>query len=344
MKILNAILGAFLALFLLALTGLGVVGYREWTELQRPLATTERFFEVRRGESFHAVVDRLADQGLNPSPLFVKAYARVDQSLRQIKAGEYALSPNDSTWDILKRLRRGQVAQHAVTIPEGWNIEQIAVIVEAAGVASAADFRRLATDATLPGQFGVVGTTLEGYLYPDTYFFARNVGARKVIETMVDRFWQSIPPDFETRVATFGLSLPEAITLASIVEKETGHPDERPLVSAVFHNRLKKGMRLQSDPTVIYGMSNYQGRIRKVDLLTHTPYNTYRINGLPPGPIANPGRASLLAVLDPAPVTYLYFVSKNDGSHYFSNSLVEHNRAVNLYQRGINPDGTRVRK
>ncbi len=332
-KILHSMAGLFLAFLLIGTALVGAWAWQNWRDLNEPLQADQRYFMVERGESFGSVLNRLTEEGLNPRPFFIRVWGRIDPSIRDIKAGEYVVEPGDSALDLLRRIRRAQVAQHAVTIPEGWNMFQVAEAVEKAGLGSRTDFVRMVTDTTFVQSLGIRGATAEGYLYPDTYFFARGIGAERIVRAMVDRFWKSLPEDYDRRAAALGLTIPQAVTLASIIEKETGQASERRLISAVFNNRLTKRMRLQSDPTVIYGMSEFDGNIRKKDLLEHTAYNTYRIPGLPPGPIANPGIDALLAAVDPAPVPYLYFVSKNDGSHYFSSTLVEHNRAVNLYQR-----------
>ncbi len=332
-RALQKLLGALFGIILLVVAGIGAWAWQNWQTLREPLQTDTRYYSVERGTAFSSLLEDMAANGLLERPLFVRVLARAYPELRNIKAGEFAVSPEDSSWDLLQKIRRGQVAQHAVTVPEGWSISQIAPILESAGVADPDRFRELALDPGHAKKLGVDAPSLEGYLFPDTYFFARDYGAEKVIQAMVERFYRNLPADYEARAAKFGLSVAEAITLASIVEKETGLASERKLISGVFHNRLKKGMRLQSDPTVIYGIAEFDGNIRKRDLQTTTPYNTYRINGLPPGPIANPGLESILAVVEPAPVPYLYFVSRNDGSHYFSSTLREHNNAVNLYQR-----------
>jgi UPF0755 protein len=174
---------------------------------------------------------------------------------------------------------------------------------------------------------------LEGYLFPDTYQFGRGISPSLIIDAMVKRFWQMVGP-LTDRAKETGMTMQEIVTLASIVEKETGQPSERPLIASVFLNRLKSGMRLESDPTVIYGLENFDGNLRKKDLVQRSPYNTYVIHGLTPGPICNPGLESIKAVIFPAKTDYLYFVSKNDGSHHFSRTLSEHNQAVERYQKG----------
>ena len=194
-------------------------------------------------------------------------------------------------------------------------------------------FLSLANDPALLEQYGVTGPSLEGYLYPDTYHLARGISASTAIDTMVNRFWEVVSP-LRKRAEDVGMKMEDVIILASIVEKETGLAEERPTIASVFLNRLKRGMRLESDPTVIYGLKDFDGNLTREDLMKATHYNTYIIRGLPPGPIANPGLEAIKAVLFPAKTDYLYFVSKNDGSHHFSRTLSEHNKAVQIYQKG----------
>lgn len=327
-------LGAVLGVILVAGLGLGLWVREELRALEEPMGeAAAATFVVAKGTTFAQLVRRLKEEERVRYPEILRLYARLHPAVTHIKAGEYAVSPGDSAVKLLGRIARGEVIRHNFTVPEGWSLREIAPIVEKAGVAGAAAFLAKATDAAFIRQQGIDAPSLEGYLFPDTYSFARDAGAAAVVTAMVQRFRSRLPADFEAKAASLGLTLHQAVTLASVVEKETGAAHERRLISAVFHNRLKKKMRLQSDPTVIYGIPNYDGNIRKVDLLTTTPYNTYRINGLPYGPIANPGLDALLAVVDPAPVNYLYFVSRNDGSHVFSATLKEHNRAVDEFQR-----------
>ena len=186
-------------------------------------------------------------------------------------------------------------------------------------------------DEGFAASHNIDGPSTEGYLFPDTYVLSKGMGARQILDLMINRFWQVFNSLVQGR--DLPMSIREIVTLASIVEKETGLAEERPVIASVFLNRLKKRMRLESDPTVIYDLKDFDGNLTKKHLQAPSPYNTYRHLGLPPGPIANPGRASLEAVLKPAQTSYLYFVSKNDGSHFFSSTLKEHNRAVVRYQK-----------
>jgi UPF0755 protein len=220
----------------------------------------------------------------------------------------------------------------SVTIPEGLTVREIAELLGKMQIADGAKFLALAAESELLQSLGLDHGGLEGYLFPDTYYFTPATPEREILLAMAEQFRKAIRPLLAQRDDGIGLSPHEIVTLASVVEKETGVEAERPLVSAVFHNRLKRQMPLQSDPTVIYGLKKFDGNLTRKDLREPSPYNTYRITGLPPGPICNPGLSSIRAALYPADVPFLYFVSKNDGTHLFSESLAEHNRAVKTYQ------------
>jgi UPF0755 protein len=236
--------------------------------------------------------------------------------------------------EVARKIVNGDVVLHRVTIPEGMTVKEIAHLLDEKGVVSVSDFLSAAQDKKLiKNLLGPDVESFEGYLFPETYSYAGAPSAEDLIVIMVERFKAVYEPLSEQR-KRMDMTDNEILTLASIIEKETGAAFERPLISAVFQNRLKIGMKLDSDPTVIYGMGeNFNGNLRRKDLTEYTKYNTYVIKGLPPGPIANPGKDSILAVLNPADVSYLYFVSKGDGTHHFSKSFREHQNAVNKYQR-----------
>lgn len=292
----------------------------------------DRLFVVQKGWTLKDAATALEQQRIIRSRSLFRLWARMQDAGRGIRAGEYRLGPHMTPVQILDRLTRGAVVTHGVTVPEGYTAEQIASLLEQRDWGTKKDFMALFEDRAFLEAHDLPGPTLEGYLYPDTYQFARGIPVRRIAETMIQRFWQVFEP-LRSRAAQQGLSLQEVVTLASIVEKETGRADERPLIASVFLNRLKRGMRLESDPTVIYGIEGFDGNLTRKDLRTRTPYNTYRIRGLPPGPIANPGEAALRAVLYPADTDYLFFVSRNNGSHQFSKTLAEHNRAVYKFQK-----------
>ncbi len=289
-------------------------------------------FVVDGGASLNRVAADLEKAQIIRSSTLFRLAGRFMGYDHHIKTGEYRLSAAMSPLKILETLKDGRIITHSITIPEGFNLHQIAELMEQKGFSDKASFKSQVRDASLTAQLDLSGDTLEGYLYPDTYRFRRNEASRKIIDVMVKRFREMVSP-MEARIKDSGMTLHQVITLASIVEKETGSPEERPMIASVFLNRLKKNMRLESDPTVIYGINNFNGNLTKKDLKTETPYNTYIIKGLPPGPIANPGLASIEAVLSPAISDYYFFVSKNNGTHYFSKTLKEHNRAVRRFQK-----------
>jgi UPF0755 protein len=233
---------------------------------------------------------------------------------------------------ILDILVQGRSILYRLTIPEGYTIDQIAHEIARQGLGTAEEIQKLATDPLVAQSYAIDAQTLEGYLFPDTYYFPKDVEPRKIIKKMVERFKAQFQPVWEQRAKALSFSVHQIVTLASIIEKETGAPSERPIIASVFHNRLKKKMRLESDPTVIYGIPNFDGNIKRQHLQTRTPYNTYKIRGLPPGPIANPGSASIEAALYPDQTDFLYFVARKDGSHQFSTNINDHNRAVRKYQ------------
>lgn len=291
----------------------------------------EETFIVKKGSGLKSVAIELETRKLIKSKDLFIFWALLKGGSRDIKAGEYSLNQSMSPVTIFTILASGAVKTHPLTIPEGLAAEQIADILAQKGLVDKREFMALAMDKNLAASYHVDGQSLEGYLFPDTYLLSRDMGARQIIDLMIKRFWDifsNLKKGHETP-----MSLREIVTLASIVEKETGLAEERPLIASVFLNRLKRRMRLESDPTVIYGLKDFDGNLTKKDLQSPSPYNTYRNRGLPPGPIANPGRESLKAVINPAQTDYLYFVSRNDGSHYFSTTLREHNRAVIRYQK-----------
>jgi UPF0755 protein len=224
-----------------------------------------------------------------------------------------------------------------VTIPEGYNVRMISALLAEKGLGDADRFEELAMDTEFSRSLGIPSDTLEGFLFPDTYSWPKGLSEEDILRRMTAKYKTVFTKTMRSRAQELGMTELEAVTLASIIEKETGAPEEREQVSAVFHNRLKKGYRLQTDPTVIYGLEDFDGNLTKKDLRTDHPYNTYTRSGLPAGPIANPGKASLEAALNPAKVSYLYFVSRGDGTHVFSDTLVEHNKAVAIYQLGKDP-------
>ena len=292
----------------------------------------DQIFIVHKGATLREVICDLEKKGIIASKTPLLLWNRLSGQGTKIKAGEYRLNSSMAPLGVLQILSKGNIITHPVTIPEGFTIKQIAEELDKKGLADRAKFSSLAEDPDVVKSYGISGPSLEGYLYPDTYRFGRGQPAISIIDVMVKRFFEVTSP-LKEMVGESGMTLQQVITLASLIEKETGQRGERPVIASVFLNRLKRGMRLESDPTVIYGIRDFNGNLTRKDLSESTPYNTYVIKGLPFGPIANPGEESIKAVLDPADTDYLYFVSKNNGSHHFSKTLREHNRAVKIYQR-----------
>ncbi len=293
---------------------------------------------IQPGASFTEIARILETNGIVRDRRSFYLLARIQEAIPKVKAGEYEVHTHMTPSEVLAKLIRGDVIKYPITIPEGFNLYQIAEILERAGVSSQRAFLEKARDPLLIASLGLEGDSLEGYLFPDTYNFPKGFGEEPVIRQMVSRFNAIFAP-LAKRAEQMGLSCRDVVILASMVEKEAMDDQERRLISAVFHNRLHRGMALQSDPTAVYGVKmakdRVENRITRQDLMRKSPYNTYQITGLPKGPIANPGMKSLQAVLNPADVNYLYFVSKNDRTHYFSSTLEEHNRAVKRYQRTL---------
>ena len=285
------------------------------------------------GLTFQHVATLLEHEGLIKSSSVFVLLGKSQSADRKVHAGEYELNPGMTPAEILSKLLNGQVLLHPLTIPEGLTITQIADVVSQQGLTDREEFLRLAKDREFIVSLGIKAETLEGYLYPNTYKFPRGIKAREVLVAMVEQLGQEVGPDLLARMQELKMTMHEVLTLASVIEKETGSGGERPEISAVFHNRLKKHIPLQSDPTVIYGLPAFDGNLHKKDLSSPSPYNTYRVQGLPPGPIANPGIQAIRATLYPSDSRSLYFVSRNDGTHQFSSTLIEHNKAVEKYQK-----------
>lgn len=287
---------------------------------------------IPRGLSLRAVSDLLEKEGLISHPTIFRGLLRITRGSKKVRAGEFQFKTGANLVNTLRVLYYGEPVTHSLTVPEGWNVRQIASLLNERGLGKPDKFVQLALDPQAASKYNLKTPHLEGFLFPDTYFFSRIDGEERILETMVNRFFQEYHSRFKERALKQGMTLENLVTLASVVEKETGKPDERPLIASVFFNRLKKGMRLQSDPTTIYGIADFNGNLTKADLLRKTPYNTYAISGLPLGPIASPGGAALEAVLAPAQSEFLYFVSDNNGSHFFSKTYQEHLRFVREYQ------------
>ena len=285
------------------------------------------------GTNFQQIAALLEEARLIKSRTRFVMLGRNNGADRRIISGEYELNPSLTPREILAKLTAGQVVLHAITIPEGYTIAQIGELLDVEKLVNPEEFVRLARDPEFIRTLRIGAPTLEGYLFPDTYRVSRGTKAKDLIRVMVEKLWQTLTPALREQMERRQMTLHETLTLASVIEKETSVGEERRLISAVFHNRLKRQIPLQSDPTVIYGLEEFDGNIRKKDLSSASPYNTYRVRGLPPGPIASPGAEAIAAALNPADASYLYFVSRNDGTHEFSSTLTQHNEAVERYQK-----------
>lgn len=288
--------------------------------------------EIPQGTGLQKISKILEDSELTRSALLFRAYAIIEGRDKKIRAGEYELRKNMTDREILVILSEGMVKLHKLVIPEGYTLAQIAEVVEGSGITTGKAFLEKAADRDFIRELGIKADSIEGYLYPDTYLFPKKTDPKKIIKTMTSELFKIITPEIIQRSAMMNMTIHQTLTLASIIEKETGSAGERPLISSVFHNRMKMGMRLETDPTVIYGIKNFDGNLTKNDLRTPGPYNTYMIQGLPPGPIASPGEAAIKAALYPADTKYLYFVSKKDSTHFFSTNYRDHLNAVRYYQ------------
>ena len=301
-----------------------------------PAASDEliKIIDIPPGSTTRYISSLLHDNNLITSRFFFETLGTVTLRARRLQAGEYELSTRMSMWTVLSILADGRSLKHRFTIPEGFSLAQIAVLLAENDLADKDRFLFLATDKSFLESIGLGEDNAEGFLFPDTYIIIRkNTKEEDIVEMMYERFNQIVEP-LGDEIENSGFSLLEIVTLASIIEEETGNPSERELVSAVFRNRLKKRMRLESDPTILYSIGDInKKRIRSKDKLNDSPYNTYLYRGLPPGPITNPGLDSILAAIRPASSDYLYFVSRNNGTHFFSSNYKEHSKAVTKYQK-----------
>ena len=326
-----------LFLLILVLAGAGGAAWF-YTGVDRPFKgydAAEIFLEIPQGTGSAAIAKRLADAGIVRDVNSFRFALWITGAGRRLQAGEYRFDQPLSARQVADRIARGDVYVRPITFPEGLTIKQMAAIYESKGFGPAKDFLTAAKNASLVSAIDPEARDLEGYLFPDTYKLPRRATAEQLVGRMVQNFQRALTPELIDAAEARQLTLRQFVTFASIVEKETGKGDERPLVAAVYANRLRIGMPLQCDPTVIYALdrlNRYTGNLTHDDLQFDSRYNTYRYPGLPPGPIASPGRASLEAAAHPADAAYLYFVSRNDGSHAFAASLDEHNRNVQKYQ------------
>lgn len=297
--------------------------------------TTTVLVDVPTGSSLMKVINILGDAGLVKQKLLFHVLVAIKGGARSIRAGEYELTTSLSPSELVDKLIHGDIKKYPVTIHEDYSLKQVAERLKKYKLIHEDAFFQLAERKEFLSSLGIRGDSIEGYLFPDTYFFNRSMTTRQIMRIMVERFWSKISPEMINQAAEKGLNTHQFVTFASLVGKESGYSAEKPMIAAVFYNRLKKGIPLQSDPTTVYDLKDFNGKILRRHYKRKSPYNTYIIRGLPPGPIANPGLDSFQAVLRPADVNYLYFVSQKDGTHFFSSSLVAHNDAI-LRLRSVN--------
>ena len=321
-------LGAVFLIALITATTLGV-GLRLGLNERGPLKSPPVLIGVATGMSLFSIGQTLEAEGLLRDPRLFVLLARWRGMDRRIRSGNYEFKGDATPGELLEALVSGPQKLDFVVIPEGLSLQETANALANAGLGSAARFLALARDASFAATLQVPAPTLEGFLFPDTYAFAAGASPEEILRHMTKRFFTIFSPQIQKEGLALGLDPLQIVTLASLIEKEAAVATERSLISAVFRNRLRRGMRLQSDPTAIYDAVDHSGRIRPRDLDRQSPYNTYKIKGLPPGPIANPGQAALLAAVRPADdLRVLYFVAKNDRTHVFSRNYREHRRAI----------------
>jgi len=328
-----------LALLLVLLAVLAAGGaWWAYARVQQPYrgaTAPETFVEVPQGFGPAGIGARLVEAGVVQDAWTFRAAVIASGRARELKAGEYRFDAPMSALEVVDKIARGDVFKRMLTFREGLTIAEMAVVFEQRGFGRGADFITAAQNAALIHDLDPTARDLEGYLFPETYALPRNTPAAEVVAQMVAGFKKAFDEGLRAAAVADGLTVRQVVTLASLVEKETASGDERPLVAAVYRNRMRIRMGMQADPTVIYALQKagqYDGNLSRADLQFDSPYNTYRYAGLPPGPIAAPGRASLAATVKPAAVDYLYFVSRNDGTHVFASNLSDHNRNVQTWQ------------
>ncbi len=319
--------------FLAGLISIAFVAIFVFYLFNQPRTETRRFlsFTIVPNESFKSVSMRLDAEGLIRSEPFFYYLGRISGKSGHLKAGEYELNTQMSAWEILKVVTGSHVKLYRITIKEGDNMFQIARSLNQAGLVDEIQFLEMCWDRTFLAELQIPSFTVEGYLFPETYYIPRGSSARAIIRMFVDMFWSRIPNDFIQRAKKGPYSLHQLVIMASMIEKETGLAGEMSTISSVFHNRLEKRMKLQSDPTAVYDLQPYGGRVTRQHLFRKTPFNTYIVPSLPLTPISNPGILSLQAALHPENTEYLYFVSRRDGSHYFSKNYDEHRQAIQKF-------------
>jgi UPF0755 protein len=298
-----------------------------------------REVDFPKGSSLRRFADQLEKGGVIGSARLFTLYARLTGAAGTVQAGTYQFTDAMKPAQILHMLVAGEVYEKRFAVPEGYSIFQIAEMLDSRGLFKKEAFLAACRDPAILREAGIGGKSVEGYLYPSTYNLLKVSDAPALVRLMTEQFRTVCSERFPQLGQAAGLSRSDVITLASMVEKEAVSPEEKPLIASVFYNRLKKGMPLQSDPTAVYGLRAFGGTVTGADVRRNTPYNTYLIRGLPPGPIGNPGSGAIEAVLKPAATNYYYFVARQDGTHQFSATLEEHNRAVRHYLKGAPVEG-----
>lgn len=313
-----------------------IVAIHFYFSLFVPLSQEKNWKEVQvtEGMSFKAISAMLQKEGIIRYRGYFEIIGRLQGITRKVRVGYYGLSSHMSLWEVLDALRKGKIIEYEVVIPEGYNLYQIGWTLTGTPLISSdpKDFITVATDKKLARELGIDADRLEGYLFPDTYYLPKGITVTDIAKRMVQRYKDVFTDDLRKRARELGFTEHQVVTLASIVEKEAKVDSERKTIAAVYHNRLKLGMRLQADPTAVYGTKAWVTKVTSQDLRRKSPYNTYRHKGLPPGPIANPGRGAILAALYPEDVDYLFFVAQGDGSHFFSKDFGEHGKAISRYR------------
>ncbi len=308
--------------------------FRFWVFLHTPGSPELDVKEVTisHGMSAEGIAGALASQGIVSDARLFSLLCWHRKSSQKLKAGEYAFLPLSTPEQILEQITTGRVIIHKVTLPEGGTVRDVARILGEKGVASKDEILRLVADGETAGSMGLEVSGLEGYLFPETYYFRKTQTSASILKAMVEQFWRQLPDSWQDRSQELGLTLHQIVIMASLIEKEAVVDGERPVIAAVFLNRLKRNMPLQSDPTAVYDLEGFTGPVESAHLKRQSPYNTYVVKGLPIGPICNPGAKSIRAALFPDSVPYLYFVSNDDGTHQFSETVAEHHKAVSRYR------------
>lgn len=308
---------------------------RFFFEPYKPGDTSMQLVEIPSGSTFSAACKELASRGIIRNWRVLDIIYQLGKKSEKIKAGEYELSPGMTPQVILKKLIDGEVFKRILVVKEGFDIWQIAKAAEDARIISVADFLAVAQSKSLLERVSINADSFEGYLFPETYYFSGKQVPENVLWRMYEEFLKNWLPEYNDKAKALNFTIHEILTLASLIEKESGQAAEQPTISSVFHNRLRNGMRLESDPTLVYGLKDFNGVVLDKHKDIESPYNTYKNFGLPKGPIANPGKTAIEAALNPAVSDYLYFVADGKGGHVFSANLNDHINAVNAYRAGL---------